>query len=101
MPSDDHLRLSRFLQSLVKILQELPEDNRRTALRDFVSDSLEICFDSGFHFSDFCESLADFAFRQADLGSGWPHPEINTWRNTALILQTAVQEAETEGRELP
>lgn len=98
MTLEDPTRLQRLLESLVRILQELPEDTRRIALRDFVRDSLEISFDAGFHFSQFCESLADFAIGEAE---HWPDPEVVTWRNTALLLQAAAVEAETEGRELP
>lgn len=98
MPSEDPRRLYQLLQSLVKILQELPESDRPIALREFVRDSLEIAFDAGFHFSQFCDSLADFAAGEAE---HWPRPEVVTWRNTAALLRSAALEAETEGRELP
>ncbi len=98
MPSEDPHRLYRLLQSLVQILQELPDDTRRVALNQFVWDSLEITFDAGFHFSQFCESLAEFATGEAE---HWPEPEGVTWRNTASLLRSAALEAETEGRELP
>ncbi len=105
MASDDHRRLVRLLQSLARLAQQEQQGQLGQTdfpvLTDFVRNALEISFDAGFHFSDFCESLADFATRQAEAGSPWPHPEIITWRNTASILRSAAHEAETEGRELP
>lgn len=98
MALEDPRRLYRILQSLVKILQELPESDRPTVLREFVWDSLEIAFEAGFHFSQFCESLADFATGEAE---HWSEPEVVTWRNAASLLRAVAEEAETEGRELP
>jgi hypothetical protein len=99
MPLDAHRRLLELLQSLVTLLlQEKSEDSRRPALTEFIRISIEVCFDGEYHFSEFCQAVADFALTQAET---WPQREATTWRNTALILQTAVQEAETEGRELP
>lgn len=73
-----------------------PEDPRHKALVGLIKSFIDALWDTGYHFSDFCRALADYANSEA------VHPEEKaTWQNLSLLFRAAAQEAETEGRELP